>query len=263
MSINALSCVQSIISKKIAAQSPIVYTKPLQPAKLRIWYKFAGNVTNSAPNYSGSNNGTIVNGSGATNTQIAVSPAISANTSVTTMCTFNGGATSSGAYSFINLQTISSLTLSDGFTICMFIYSTKTSGGDTYIFALNNPGISGGTYAGGLCISQSATSPYNKYVFNNAGTTNAVTLTPNTWVHYAVTINSSNLYNVYLNGVLTLSNITNPFSYPTATNFTLNSLGSYSPIGPHNTFKGNMADFRLYNSVLSAGEITAIYNGTG
>ena len=62
MSINALSCVQSIISKQIAVQAPIVYTKPVNPTKLRIWYKFAGNVINSAPNYSGSNNGTIVNG---------------------------------------------------------------------------------------------------------------------------------------------------------------------------------------------------------
>ena len=263
MSINALSSVQSIISKKIAVQAPIVYTKPVQPAKLRIWYKFAGNLTNSAPNYSGSNNGTIVNGPGATNTQVAVSPVISANTSITNMNTFNGGGTSSGNYSFINLQTLSSLTLSEGFTICMFIYSTKNSGGDTYILALNNQGVSGGNYPGGLCISQSANTPYNKYVFNNGGVTNAATITPNTWVHYAVTINSSNVYNVYLNGVLTLSSITNPYSYPTATNFTLNSLGSYSPIGPHNTFKGNMADFRLYNSVLTAGEITAIYNGTG
>ena len=80
-------------------------------------------------------------------------------------------------------------------------------------------------------------------VFNNGGVTNAAKIPPNTWVYYAVTINSSNFYNVYLNGVLTLSNITYPLSYPTAaTTFTLNSLGSYSPPGPHNTFKGNMAD---------------------
>ena len=241
----------------------ILNTKPVQPSKLRIWYTFAGNVNNSAPSYIASNNGAIVNGADATNTQVAVSPVISANSSITNMNTFNGGGTSSGNYSFINLQTLSSLTLSQGFTICIFIYSTKNSGGDTYILALNNQGVSGGNYAGGLCISQSTNSPYNKYVFNNGGVTNAATIPPNTWTHYAVTINSSNVYNVYLNGVLTLSNITNPFSYPTATNFTLNSLGSYSPAGPHNTFKGNMADYRLYNSVLTVEEINAIYIGTG
>lgn len=262
MSINTMSCIQSILKNKTTS-APIVYTKPIQPTKLRIWYVFSGNVNNSAPSYLGSNNGTIVNGTGATNTQVAISPTITANTTVTTMCTFNGGGTSSGAYSFINLQTISGLVLSQGFTICMYIYSTKNSGGDTYIYALNNQGVSGGTYAGGLCISQSATSPYNKYVFNNGGVTNAATIPPNTWVHYAVTLNSNNVYNVYLNGVLTLSNITNPYSYPTATNFTLNSLGSYTPIGPHNTFKGNMADHRFYNCVLTAEEVYAIYNGSG
>ena len=36
-------------------------------------------------------------------------------------------------------------------------------------------------------------------VFNNGGVTNAAKIPPNTWVHYAVTINSSNFYNVYLN----------------------------------------------------------------
>ena len=149
MSINALSCVQSIISKNSVVQAPVDYTKPVQPSKRRIWYTFAGNVNNSAPSYIGSNNGAILNGAGATNTQVAVSPVISANNSITNMNTFNGGGTSSGNYTFINLQTLSSLTLSQGFTICMFIYSTKTSGGDTYILALNNPGVSGGNYAGG------------------------------------------------------------------------------------------------------------------
>ena len=243
MSINALSCLQSIISKNSVVQAPVLYTKPVQPSKLRIWYTFAGNLTNSAPSFSGSNNGTIVSGPGATNTQVAISPVISANSSISNMNTFNGGGTSSGNYTFINLQTLSSLTLSQGFIICIFIYSTKTTGGDAYILALNNQGVSkNGTYAGGLCISQSANSPYNKYIFNNGGVTNAATIPPKTWVHYAVTINSSNVYNVYLNGVLTLSNITNPFSYPTSATFTLNSLGSYSPPGPHNTFKGNIAD---------------------
>ena len=35
------------------------------------------------------------------------------------------------------------------------------------------------------------------------------------------------------------------------------------PAGLHNSYKGNMADFPFYNSVLTAGEINAIYIGTG
>ena len=190
MSINALSCVQSIISKKIAVQAPIVYTKPVLSTKLKIWYKFAGNLTNLAPSFGGSNNGTIVNGTGATNKQVAISPTISANSSVTTMCTFNGGGTYTGAYSYINLQTISSLVLSQGFTICMYLYSTKTSGGDSYILNLNNTSdnVSNGIFTNGICISQPSVPTYNKFVFNNYGDNPAIVIPPNTWTHLAITL---------------------------------------------------------------------------
>ena len=164
MSINALSCVQSIINKKSAVQAPVVSI--VQSAKLKIWYKFNSNLNNSAPSFVGSNNGTVVNGSGATNTQVAISPALTANSTVKTMCTFNGGGTNGGAYSYINLQTISGLVLSQGFTICMFIYSTKR---DSYIFNLNNTSgnVANGIFTNGICISQPSVATYNKYVFNN------------------------------------------------------------------------------------------------
>lgn len=265
MSINCLASVQSIINKKSAVQAPVVYTKPVQSTKLRIWYKFNNNLTNSAPSFSGSNNGTILNGSGATNTQVAISPALTANSTVTTMCTFNGGGTSSSAYSYINLQTISGLVLSQGFTISMYIYSTKNSGGDTYIMNFNNTSnnIADGNFTGGICISQPSVPTYNKYVFNNYGNTPAIVIPPNTWTHLAITLDSSNIYNVYINGVINLSSQTNPYAYVTATTFTNNSLGFYAPANAHNSFKGNMADYRFYNTVLTAGEINAIYIGTG
>ena len=49
----------------------------------------------------------------------------------------------------------------------------------------------------------------------------------------------------------------------TSTTFTNNSLGYYAPANAHNSFRGNMADFRFYNTVLTAAEIAAVYNGTG
>ena len=263
MSINCLSTIQSIINKKSAVQAPVVSI--VQSAKLKIWYKFNSNLTNSAPSFAGSNNGTVVNGSGATNTQVAISPALSANSTVTTMCTFNGGGTSGGAYSYINLQTISGLVLSQGFTICMFIYSTKSSGGDSYIFNLNNTSgnVANGIFTNGICISQPSVPTYNKYVFNNYGNTPAIVISPNTWTHLAITLNSSNIYNVYINGVINLAPQTNPYAYITATTFTNNSLGYYAPANAHNSFRGNIADFRFYNTVLTATEISAVYNGTG
>ena len=263
MSINALSCLQSIISKNSVVQAPVVYT--VQSTKLRIWYKFNSNLTNSAPSFLGSNNGTIVSGSNATNTQIAISPVISGNSSISNMNTFNGGGTNGGNYTYINLQTISGLVLSQGFTICMYIYSTKTSGGDSYIFNLNNTSgnVANGIFTNGICISQPSVATYNKYVFNNYGNTPAIVIPPNTWTHLAISLSASNIYNVYINGVINLSSQTNPYAYVTATTFTNNSLGFYAPAGPHNSFRGNMADFRFYNTVLTAEEINAIHIGTG
>jgi hypothetical protein len=146
----------------------------------------------------------------------------------------------------------------------MFIYSTKTGGGDSYIMSLNSTSgnISGGDFNGGISISQ-ASGGYSTYVFNNYGATPAITISPNTWTHLAITLNSSNIYNVYINGTLTLTNQTNPYSYPTATSFTPCSLGYYSPANVHNSFQGNMADYRFYNTVLTAAEINSVYNGTG
>ena len=263
MSINCLSSVQCIINKKSVVQAPVVNT--VQSTKLKIWYKFNSNLTNSAPSFLGSNNGTVINGPGATNTQVAISPAITANSNITNMCTFNGGGTNGTNYTYINLQTISGLVLSQGFTICMYIYSTKTSGGDTYIFNVNNTSgnVADGIFTNGICISQCTVPTYNKYVFNNYGNTPAIVIPPNTWTHLAISLNASNIYNVYINGVINLSNQTNPYGYVTSTTFTNNSLGYYAPANAHNSFRGNMADFRFYNTVLTAGEVTSIYNGTG
>lgn len=260
---NTLSTIQSTLSKSSKSIPSVVATYPMQPTYLKIWYKFAGNLTNSAPNFSGSNNGTVVSGGSGSQSQTGISPALSnGNTSTAYMDIFNGGGTSSGTYSYINLGSISGLTLSQGFTICFWAYSTKSGGGDSYIFALNNSGISGGNYANGLCIAQSSANAYKNYIFNNY-TGNAFTMNSNSWQHLCITINSSNIYNVYVNGTNVLSNITNPYSYPTSTSFTANSLGYYSPAGPHNSFVGNMADFRLYNTVLLPAEIAFVYGGSG
>ncbi len=155
-----------------------------------------------------------MSGSGATNFQVTVSPALTANNAVTTMCTFSEGGTGSGAYTYVNLGTISSFILSQGFLICMFMYSTKTSGGDTYIMNLNNTSgniSNNGIFTGGICISQPSVATYNKHVFDNYSNTPAKVLPPNTWTHLAITLNASNIYNVYINGVISLSTRTNSY----------------------------------------------------
>jgi hypothetical protein len=258
MSINSLSCIQSLSTKCNKTIPPL-------SASLIIWNKFNGNLNNSAPNYIGTNNGTYITSGGGTQTQTTISPALSNNTTVTNMNIFNGGGSPGGLITYIDYGTISNVVLSKGFSICMFIYNTKTSGGDSYIYTLNQTAsnISAPNFNGGFCICQVSNSTYRSFTFNNYGLTNSVTINQNTWTHYCVTINSSNIYNVYLNGVLTVTNQTNPGTYPTSTTFTNNLFGWYGNGGAgHNSFQGNIADYRLYNTVLTATEILGIYNGT-
>jgi len=229
---------------------------------LRIWYKFVGNVNNSAPNYLSSNNGTVVIKSKGSQTQAIINPTLpNSNTTVQYMDTFVGGGNSFGSYSYINLGTISTLTLSQGFTISLWVYSTKTSSdiGDSFIIALNNlsGALSVGNYNNNISIMQAAGPSYNLYIFNGAC---SFTMSSNLWNYLCITLNSSNKINVYLNGTTILSNITNPY-YPTSTSFINNSLGYYIPAGAHKSFAGKMADFRLYNSVLTEAQIGNIYAG--
>ena len=237
--------------------------KILPPSlNIRIWFKFAGNLTNSAPNYLGSNNGTVVNGSTGSQTQAIINPTLpNSNTTVQYMDTFVGGGTSSGSYSYINLGTILNLTLSQGFTISLWIYSTKTSSniGDSFIFALNNKNsnLSIGNYNNSISIMQASGTAYNLYIFNGS---HSFPMSSNVWNYLCITLNSSKKINVYVNGTTIFSNITTP-QYPTSSSFINNSLGYYIPAGAHNSFNGKMADFRLYNSVLTEAKIGNIYAG--
>ena len=84
----------------------------------------------------------------------------------------------------------------------------------------------------------------------------------NTWTHLAVTIGNSR-YNGYKNGVLDSGN-TN-ISITSGLPFTLN--GSFVFGKGDNAygdqFGGSIFDVRIYNRVLSASEVSQIYNGTG
>jgi hypothetical protein len=259
---NTLSTLQSTITKS-SKSIPVVIPYPVQPTKLRLWYKFAGNINNSAPNYSTVNHATAVNGGSGSQTQSSISPALpNGNTSTAYMNTFAGGGSSSGSYSYMNLYSMSGLVLTQGLSYSFWIYSTKTGGGDTYIMAMNLPQIQSGNFDGGFAIANPSGSLYQNYIFNYY-TGNNFQMLVNTWQHCTVTINSSNIYNVYVNGTKVLNNITNVGVYPTSSTFNGNSLGSYSPIGPHNTLTGRLADFRFYNTVLTDAEIGYIYAGTG
>lgn len=104
-------------------------------------------------------------------------------------------------------------------------------------------------------------SPYNgvTYNFNNLTLFN---MTQNAWHHVVMTCTYSTLkMNIYVDNVLVLSNVSLASS-----NFYASNTVSAIKIGRslssgHYSFIGNFADFRMYNTVLNASYVDALYNG--
>lgn len=86
---------------------------------------------------------------------------------------------------------------------------------------------------------------------NNLG----VTIATNTWRHYALTCNSGDFV-MYQNGAANGTTFTDG-RYTLATDFTLANAEGLTAYG----ITGQMSEFVIWNSVLGAAEITAIYNG--
>jgi hypothetical protein len=77
----------------------------------------------------------------------------------------------------------------------------------------------------------------------------------NTWTHIAWTLTYPNGWNIYLNG--TLYTTFSDGSYPNSVFKNLNYIGKSNWNDPY--FNGNIADFRIYNSVLSVNDVSSIY----
>jgi hypothetical protein len=77
----------------------------------------------------------------------------------------------------------------------------------------------------------------------------------NTWTHIAWTLTYPNGWNIYVNG--TLYTTFSDGSYPNSVFKNLNYIGKSNWNDPY--FNGNIAEFRMYNSVLSANDISLIY----
>jgi hypothetical protein len=81
----------------------------------------------------------------------------------------------------------------------------------------------------------------------------------NTWTHITWSLSNPTGWKVYLNGVLSGSYPTG--YYPNILFRNLNYLGK-SNYANDRYFNGNIADFRMYNSVLSASDVLTLYNNS-
>ena len=79
----------------------------------------------------------------------------------------------------------------------------------------------------------------------------------NVWIHIVWTLDPSGVWNIYLNG--NLYNIYPNVSYPRSISRNMNYIGK-SNWSQNPYYNGNIADFRVFNGVLSASSVTNIYN---
>lgn len=91
----------------------------------------------------------------------------------------------------------------------------------------------------------------------NAGTNDPTTINLNTWTHVVFTWSSSGLHQVYINNTLTTSSSlgSHTINVTTPVNF---FIGAQSPLS--RLFNGSIDDVRIYNRVLSATDVSALYN---
>jgi len=80
----------------------------------------------------------------------------------------------------------------------------------------------------------------------------------NKWRHILWTLDPSGVWNLYLNG--NLFNIYSKVNYPNSISRTYQYIGKSNWKDPY--YSGAIADFRIFNSVLSASNVTNIYNAS-
>ena len=140
-----------------------------------------------------------------------------------------------------------------------FSFSIKSNNNSNYarVFDFGNGGpnnniiayILNGNFGVGVALGANASLKYS--VNTN--------INDNTWTHITWTLSNPTGWEIYLNGVLSGNYPTG--YYPNILFRNLNYLGK-SNFGHDPYFNGNIADFRMYNSVLSASDILTLYNNS-
>jgi len=137
------------------------------------------------------------------------------------------------------------------FSVSVWFNPTNTNRGSLFS-SYNSTGVT--AYGVNLYIQGGGMSAaYN--AIQNVGGSSAISV--GTWYHAVITVNSSNGLTLFVNGSQVGSTITQTPS--------INGLmiGNVQDGGGSYAFSGYLDDYRIYNRVLSGGEISAIYAGTG
>jgi Concanavalin A-like lectin/glucanases superfamily len=144
-------------------------------------------------------------------------------------------------------------------TVSFWAQSTNWLSGTNQVFANSNWAASGGFYI------QNQNGFFEPWVVQGGGQRaeyiDTSTWTNNTWYHIVCVLDNSTStgdIKIYVNGV-EQTTTTNVSSKSGTGNFAANTLLVGAEAAGNSVLSGKIDDFRIYNSELTAGDITAIY----
>jgi len=142
-------------------------------------------------------------------------------------------------------------TTTNGYSVTWW-FKTPGEGGWSKIFDFSNGPSSNNILAGfpnqSLAFYLNTGTPYQQ--------SNVVPVQPNVWIHVAWVYNYPQGWNIYVNGSLYQTYSTAP--YPNEIFRNKNYIGK-SAWDSNSYYNGSIADFRIYNSSLSANDVSSLY----
>ena len=206
----------------------------------------------------------VDNGSAAANGTIGSNVTLGAEGKFGTAFTFHNDATQAGIVDMENATTFAAINASQAVTVSVWLkWTSSTANRDTAIFLGSNAasdryldiGTTGGTNTaniGGVFGRTRAAATYPDAIRGSA-------LNDGQWHHVAYTANATtDVTQVYIDGVLAGSATATAFSFPAFNNFEVGRLGRSSPT---DAYDGSVDELRIYDSILTAAEITSLAQG--
>ncbi|MEK7952002.1 LamG-like jellyroll fold domain-containing protein [Luteolibacter soli] len=203
-------------------------------------------------------------GSAGANGTIGANVTLGAAGKFGTAFTFHNDATQAGIVDMENATTFAAINASQAVTISVWLkWATSTANRDTAVFLGSNAasdryldvGTTGGTNTanlGGVFGRTRAATTFPDLIRGAA-------LNDGQWHHVAYTANATtDVTQIYIDGVLAGSTTTPLFTFPAFNNFEVGRLGRSAPT---DAYDGSVDELRIYDSVLTAGEIASLAQG--
>lgn len=175
-----------------------------------------------------------------------------------TAFTFNNDATQAGIVDMANAATFAPLVASQALTISVWLKWSSAGTRDSVVFLGNNTSASRyidvGTTSAGAFYGRSRDTATTAAAFADLSPGSG--LNDDKWHHVAYTADAAaDVTRLYIDGVLAGTTTTPAFTFPAFNNFEIGRLGRSSPT---DAYAGSVDELRIYDTVLSAGDIAAL-----